>query len=135
MTIDKKTYRLSILSCIHHVLVLALALALPSRRKCRKKSINKLKEKQILKNINGSIILKEYIHIFIYGYGSRYGRKNVENKKWNFYMIIMVLRFKPSRFLLRYISRDYFIRNVVLIIRREKLSLAFFSHLYETKRN
>ena len=53
MTIDKKTYRLSILSCIHHVLVLALALSLPSRRKCRKKSINKLnikkKKKQILK--------------------------------------------------------------------------------------
>lgn len=104
MTIDKKTYRLSILSCIHHVLVLALALSLPSRRKCRKKSINKLKEKQILKNINGSIILKEYIHIF----GSRYGRKNVENKNGIFYMIIMVLGFKPSRFLLRYFFKRLF---------------------------
>lgn len=49
MTIDKKTYRLSILSCIHHVLVLALALSLPSRRKCRKKSINKLNIKKMKK--------------------------------------------------------------------------------------
>ena len=51
-------------------------------------------------------------------------------------MIIMVLRLnQPSRFLLRYISRDYFIRNVDLIIRGENLASLFFSHFNETKRN